>query len=125
MADDEREVDLAHYPALELVGQVCVGSLVLGDDDQARRVLIETVYDSRTALAADALDVGSMGEDGIGEGVIFISRSGMYGHTGGLVDDDEVFVLEHDGERNFPRMELSTGGRRDSEGDCLTGDKPY
>ena len=106
MADDERQVDLSHFPALELVGQVRVGPLVLGDDYQARRVLIETVYDSGPTLAADALDVRGMGEDGIGEGAVFIPRRGMDGHTGGFVDDDEVFVLEHDGEGNIPRLEL-------------------
>ena len=69
MADDERQVGLVHFPTLELVGQVRVRAFVLGDDDQARRVLVEPVHDPRTPLAPDTLDVGRMGKDGVREGV--------------------------------------------------------
>ncbi len=117
MACHEREVDLAHSPTLELIGQVRVSALVLGNDDETGRVLIETVNYSGTALPADTLDVGRMGKDGIGEGVVFVSRGRMYCHPCGLVDDDEVFVLEHDGERNVPRLQFCRRWRWDFEGD--------
>ena len=106
MADDERQVGLVHFPTLELVGQVRVRAFVLGDDDQARRVLVEPVNYSGTALAADALDVGGIREDGVREGVVFVSRRGMDGHPGGFVDDDEIIVLEYDGERYPPRLQI-------------------
>ena len=106
MADDERQVGLVHLPTLELVGQVRVRAFVLGDDDQARRVLVEPVHDPRTPLAPDTLDVGRMGKDGVREGSIFVSRRGMDGHSRGFVDDDEIIVLEYDGERNLPRLQI-------------------
>lgn len=35
LTDDESQVDLPYFPALELLGQVGVGPFVLGNDDKA------------------------------------------------------------------------------------------
>ncbi len=50
---DQGEVFLADRPGFELAGELAVGPVVLGDDQEARGVAVEPVDDPRPVLAAD------------------------------------------------------------------------
>src|SRR5450759_4868641 len=48
----QRHVTLLHLAPRELLAQLAMGHVVLGDDDQPAGVLVETVHDSGAQLAA-------------------------------------------------------------------------
>ena len=90
------QVGLGDGAVLELDGQACLGRVVLGYDDQPRRILVQAVHQTRPDLASDALEVGAMGQHGVGEGVVRVARRGVGHEARGLVDHEQVRVLVHD-----------------------------
>ena len=61
----ESEVLLLHRALLQLPREVDVGAVVLGDDEQAGGVLVQAVDDAGPEDAADARQVGAVGEQGV------------------------------------------------------------
>ena len=83
-----------------------------GDHHQAGRVLVEAVDDARTPHAADAGERrAAMMDERVDQRARPVAGAGMHHETRRLVDDDQMFVLEHDGERNILALRLR-GGRR-------------
>jgi hypothetical protein len=96
-AGDQREVFLLHGIVLKLVGEVALGCGVLGEEQDAGRVLVEAVDDAdsrvdesgrgEVELRADLLErAGGFG------------TAGDRGEAGRLVDGDEVGGVEEDFE---------------------------
>ena len=48
----------------------------------------------------------------------------MHDHAGGLVDDDEVLILVHDGQRNVLGQDIATGRRWNHDHDCFAASRP-
>jgi hypothetical protein len=92
----------------ELVDEGGHGRGVLGDNHDAGGIPIEAVNDAGTFFAADAGEVGAVGEEGVHEGAGGVAGGGMNDQTGGFVDDDDVSILEQ--KRGFD-------GRGDVDGD--------
>ena len=92
---DEREVaPLDLTPANRLLKSlVCrVGAR---DDEQAGRVAVEAVDDSRPILVtAGRIE----GEQPVDERACVVARTGMNHDAGGLVDDEQVLVLPRDAQ---------------------------
>ena len=92
-------------------GETLVGLVGLGHDQQAGRILVQTMDDSGAAHAANARQaVAAMGDERIDEGAGFMARRRVDHEAGRLVDDDEVLVLENDRERNVLALRLGGGG---------------
>jgi len=73
----------------------------LGGDDEPAGILVEAVDDPRTAHAADpGKAAAAMGEQRVDQGSVGIARRWMDHQAGGLVDDDEMCILESDIERD-------------------------
>jgi hypothetical protein len=53
MTVDECDVSLLDFAGGELRGQLAMGGVVLGDNDEAAGFFVETVYDAGTKFAAD------------------------------------------------------------------------
>jgi hypothetical protein len=49
-------------------------------------------------------------EEAIGEGALAVARAGVDDEAGGFVDDEEMFVLEKNAQRNFLGGERRGGG---------------
>ena len=88
----------------ELLRQPFVRDVGLGDDQQARRVLVDAVDDARPRDPADpGQRSAAMVEQSVDQGPVEIPRGGVHDQPCGLVDDQQMLVLEDDLERNFLR----------------------
>ncbi len=97
-APDERDVFLLDFPVLKLPCQLLVGLIVLGDDHQSRGAAIETMHDSRARLAADPAQILDVVQQSIDERAARVPGPGMDDHPGGLVEDDDIRILEDDAQ---------------------------
>ena len=59
---DQRDVLFLDFAIVKLPRQLLMGGVVLGDDHDAGRALVEPVHDARPQLAADAAQIGHMVE---------------------------------------------------------------
>ncbi|GMA77392.1 hypothetical protein GCM10025880_38090 [Methylorubrum aminovorans] len=100
----------------ELGGEALVGEIVLGHDEQAACILVETVDDARPAHATDPGQAyAAMGDQPVHESAILVPRRGMHDESRRLVDDDEILVLMDDRQRQ--RLALGLGGTRHRNAD--------
>ena len=97
----------------EHVGEGGVGRFALGGDHDAGRILVEAVDDAGPSDAADAGEsLAAMKEQGVDQRAALGAAGRVDDEAGRLVDDDEVFVLEDDIERDVFRF----GQRADGDG---------
>ncbi len=88
-APDERRVFLLDVPLLELRRQRLVRGVVLGDDHQAGRALVEAMHDAGPQLAADAAQIVDVVQQGVDQRPVGVAGGGVDDHAGRLVDDHE------------------------------------
>jgi hypothetical protein len=82
--------------------QRLVGGLGLGDDHQPAGVLVEAVHDAWPPNPADSAEArAAMADQGVDEGAVRVSWCGMHNQPFGLVDDDQMFILEADLQRHW------------------------
>jgi len=108
LAVDEREIRLLHAPRLERTLERLKGSVVLGDDEAAGRLLVEPMDDARAEHAAHTGQPLDVVEERVHEGPPCVTRCRMHDETRGLVEDEEVPVLVQDGQWEI----LGLGDRR-------------
>ncbi len=109
----QRQVAAANRPPRELPGETVIGGLALGEHDEPRRALVETMHDAGTSRAPDRRHRRGVGERRGGEAPLRAARAGVGHHAGGLVDHQHVLVLVHDRERHRLRQEPLTRRGRD------------
>lgn len=97
-APGEGDIFLLRRAIFELVREGVECAVILGDDHDAARVAVESVDDAGPLLAADSGEVGAVVEEGVDEGSRLVAWRGVHDEVGGLVDDDEVVILEEDVE---------------------------
>lgn len=104
----------------ELLGQALMGGVVLGDDEQARCLLVEAVDDARSLDATDARQaVAAVGDQRIDERAVGVAGGGVHDEARRLVDDDEVVVLVGDRERDRLALRLGRLRRRQLHSEYL------
>ena len=85
----------------EIPREGVVGGLGLGDDHQPARILIEAMNDTRPADPADPGKTHpAMADQGVYERAVRVSRRGVDNQARGLIDDDQMCVLEADIQSN-------------------------
>src|SRR5690606_34375323 len=114
-APDNREISARERTGAAMVcklfRELAVRLVRFGNDEQPARVLVEAMHDAGALLAADAREARpAMGDQRINKRSFFISRGGMDDESGGLVDDDQLVVLEDDIEGNV--LAFGPGGLR-------------
>ena len=85
----------------ELGGEVVFGFLGLGDDEEARGVLVYAVDEPGAGVGG--VEEGVAAEvpgEGVDEGAGVVPVGGVDDHAGGFVDDEQGFVLIYDVEGN-------------------------
>jgi hypothetical protein len=97
LAVHEREIFAAHGARLELADQVRLRGQRLRDDHQSGRVLVEPMDDPARGTPASR---GSCASSPFSNVPPQLPLPGMDDHAGGLVDDDQRRVLEHDRQRH-------------------------
>ena len=79
-----------------------MGVIVFGYGQQPRRVLVDTVDDSRAQFAVDAGKIVPQSvEQAVDQGIVGVSGGGMHYQPLGLVDDQQVVVLVDDVQGHF------------------------
>ncbi len=112
-----REISALDIMFGKQVGEADMGSLGLGSNHDTGSKLVEAVDNAGPLHAADAGQLSlAMMEQGVDQRAIPAAGRRMDGHAGRLVDDDEVFVLEQDIERDVFRLRHGghRGGQRQS-----------
>ena len=107
---DEGEVGFIDIPGGELIGERAVDLFGFRDDETAGSFLVETVNDAWTLRAADDLNARAVVQEAVGESALTVSRAGVDDEAGRFVEDEEVFILEKNAQRNFLRGERGGGG---------------
>ena len=93
---------------------------VLATTSKPGRILVDAVDDPRPRDAADARKAATaMVEQGVDQRPVAISGSGVDDQPGGLVDDQQMLVLEHDRQRNVLRLVMRRGGLGHRQLECF------
>src|SRR6266404_4882029 len=97
-----RRIGPVDPPLGKVARQRLVGSFGLGDDHQPADALVEAVHDARPSDPADSGEArAAMADQGVDEGAVRISRRRVDNQPCGLVDDDQMFILEADLQRDY------------------------
>ena len=119
MSLDQRDVNLVDAATLELTLKVVVCGLVLGDDDKARRVLVQPMHDAGAIFFAYTAQFRRMREHRVDERAGSVARRRMHYHAGRFVDDDKVGVFVDDVEWDGFSPRLGGQWRRDAHDDGI------
>ena len=111
MTRADREIAARYRMVGELLGKTLVRCIGLRHHQQAARVLVDAVDDAGTLDPVDARQLAAaVVEQGIDQRAFQIAGSRVHDHSGGLVDHQEVVVLEHDVERDVLRGRIERLG---------------
>ncbi|MGY4340437.1 hypothetical protein ACVWW3_005343 [Bradyrhizobium sp. LM2.9] len=107
----ERHVAAPHRSGAAVIGELRgergMREVVLGDHHQPRGVLVQPVHDAGPAHATDARQRASaMGDQRVHQRAGLVARRGVHHQPPGLVEDDDVVVLEHDVEGDILAFRL-------------------
>ncbi len=87
-----------------------MGLVGLGDHQEAGGVLVDAVDDAGPDDPANPRKLAAaVVEQGVDQGAIEVPCGGMNNQSGWFVDHDQVFVFEHDAERECPAAWASAG----------------
>ena len=104
----------------EIFGQGAMRRFGLRGNQEAARVLVEAMHDAGPPDAADPGEArAAMRQQRVDKRPLGIAGSRMHDHSGRLVDDDQVRVLEADIERDRLRLRLGGFGFRQPYGNDL------
>ncbi len=99
-----------------------MGGVGLGHHKEAGGILVKAVDNARPLHPADAGEaVAAMSEEGVDQRTPVVAGGGMDDKTGGLVDDDDVPVLEDNVEGDVLGGGFGGHGRRHVHPHRLTG----
>src|SRR6516225_4925446 len=98
-----------------------MGKVRLSDHQEAGRILVEPMDNSRPAYPADAREaVAKVGDQGVDERASPIAWGGMHDEPRRLIDNEQLFILVNDRERDVLRFRLSRHRRGYVERDRCT-----
>ncbi len=107
---DEGEVGFFDIPGGELIGERAVDLFSFRDDETAGGFLVEAVDDAWTLRSAHDLDACAVVKKAVGKGAFAVARARVDNEASGFVEDEEVFILKKNAQRNFLRGEGGGGG---------------
>ena len=114
-SDGKGHVTLMDLPSPDLLGEIMMSLLCLGDDQQARGVFIKSVDNSRSCNSANPFDVRATGQEGVHQCAIRVAWPGMHGKAGRLVYDRELRILVDNVQGNFLGNQVRYSYRRNGQ----------
>lgn len=103
-APGERKVTPADFSHAERVGEPTMRFIVLSDNEESGRILIQAMNDSGSQDSSDTRQVVDRVKEGVNHRTPPMTRSGMHHHARRLVDHQKVFILI--GNVQFDRLRL-------------------
>ena len=121
-ARHDGKIFLLDGAVLELRGQLEVGAIGAGHEDNAAGIAVEAMDDARAGGTAAAAQGGAEVElQGPGQGPRPMSPRRMDHHAGRLVDDHQLVVLVEDVQGDVFRSGRLAGDFRQHDADALAG----
>lgn len=115
---DQGEIDFFNGSRLKRSGQVTVGGVGFRDHKAAAGLLVQTMNDPGAFNPADAAQlVATMMQKGMHQRMGGLARARMHQHSGGFVQNQQMFVLEQNLERNVLGFERRRRRRREFDFD--------
>jgi hypothetical protein len=102
-APDDGEVGFPYTALGKRGGESGVHAIVLGHDDAATGLLVETMDDAGTVLLRSAGKRTGVMKQGIHQGALLMTCAEVDDHSGRLVHDEKIGILMQDAERDFLR----------------------
>ena len=96
-APDQCDVLFLDLTVVELARKFLVRGIVFRHNHQPRRATVQAVNDARPLLAADAAEIVDVVQQRVDERAATVTGRRMHDHSRGLVDNEQVLVLEDDG----------------------------
>ena len=120
LAPHQREIFFFDLPVVKLARQLFVRLVVLGHHHQAGCTAVEAVHDPRSPFSPDAAQIIDVMKERVDQRSARVSGRGMDHHPGRFVDDDDVFVLVEDGQRQCFRLRHRIDRLGDVDADSLS-----
>ena len=95
-AVNQGEVMLLYCPRLELMREIGMTKVVLGNDQQTGGVLVESMNDSRPFDSSGLRELRKVAQKGIHQGSPLYAGPNVHHHPGRLVNDSQLRVLIND-----------------------------
>jgi len=103
-AANNAQISLFHFPGFELPLEFPIGLRGAGDHHDAGRSLVQPVNDARPPLLPHSRDFRKTKKESIRQGAASHPGPGVDDHAAGLLDDDDLVILEEDVQRYFFRL---------------------
>lgn len=117
-------VDLFDLSVCKLLCQADMGFVILGRDDAAGCVAIQSMNNPRACDSTDSAELSfAMVDQCVDEGVFLISRCDVDKEACLFVDDDQVFVFVEDIQWNVSGLGFVCLGWREVDTDVLSGSR--
>jgi hypothetical protein len=100
----EGEINLGHGAGGELPGKIAMGCIVFRDHETAARFLVQAMHDPRPFLSSDARQIFAVRQQCVDQGMLLMAGTGMHHDPGGLVQHQQIVVLEKDLEGDLFRL---------------------
>src|SRR5438874_13714614 len=81
-----------------------MGRVVLRDHESAAGFLVQTMDDAAKFLSADAGKIRAMRQQRVHQSMLLMPRAGVHDDSGGLVEHEEIVVLENNVELHLLRL---------------------
>lgn len=117
----QSEIDLFDCSRRELRRERPVRFIVFRDNNAAARFFIETMHDAWPLLATDAGEIWAMMQQRVHERMLALASAWMDDKACRFVDDNQVFILEQNIERDRLRPIVNLHRRRLDKIDTIAG----
>jgi len=96
----QRQIDLFDLPARKLRGQLLMGVVVLGHQQDAAGIAVEPVHDAGAQGAGNAGERAETVQQRVDQGSGMDAGAGVYHHAGRLIDGHHIRVFIEHGQGN-------------------------
>ena len=115
-------IDPGEAPVRQLGGELLMGEVILGHDQQARGVFVDPVDDAGALLSADAGEtVAAVVQQRVDQGAVGMAGRRMHHHAARFVHNNDVLVLKDDVQGQGLGDQGQIGGRRELDREQIPG----
>ena len=88
------EIDFLHRSRGKLLRKIAVRRIILGHDETAARLFIESMNNSRPLSSPDAREIFAMSKQSVYQRVLLMARAGMHDQSSRLVQHEQAVILK-------------------------------
>src|SRR5689334_4818665 len=100
---DQRQVSFLNFSGLKCITQLRMRNIIFSDQQEPGRLLVEPVYDARTALTTHIRQILKVKHERVCNRSSSGARPRMDDHSGRFLNDGQISIFEVNLERNLLR----------------------